>query len=49
MCNDSLDYHTPVVHADDIDVAVEIAYGFGASPLLVRTLLFNLSSYFTYL
>ena len=47
-------HHTPNSHSvtidvDNIDAAVNIAYGFGASPLAVRTLLFKLSSLFTYL
>ena len=43
------DSHSPTIDVDNIDAAVNVAYGFGASPLVVRTLLFNLSSLFTYL
>ena len=43
------DSHSPTIDVDNIDVAVNAAYGFGASPLAVRTLLFNLSSLCTYL
>ena len=43
------DSHSPTIDVDNIDVTVKVAYGFGASPLAVRTLLFNLSSLFTYL
>ena len=47
-------HHTPNSHSltidvDNIDAAVNATYGFGASPLAVRTILFNLSSLFTYL
>ena len=41
--------HNLGVDHDDVEVAVNAAYSFGASPLTVRTLLFNLSSLFTYL
>ena len=41
--------HSPMIDVDNIDAVVNVAYGFGASPLAVRTLLFNLSSLFTYL
>ena len=47
MSHDSPDSHSMVVDVDDIDAMINVAYGFGASPLGVRTLLFNLSSLFT--
>ena len=43
------DSHSPMIDVDNIDAAVNDAYGFGASPLVVRALLFNLSPLFTYL
>ena len=49
VSNDTLESHTPLVDANDMDASVNAAYDFGASPLLVRTLIFNLSSWFTYL
>ena len=49
MSNDTRDSHVSVIDADDIDVVVNVGYDLGASPLLVKTLLFNLSSRFTYL
>ena len=42
------DSHSPTTDVNKIDATVNVAYGFGASPLAVRTLLFNLSSLFTY-
>ena len=45
----TLDSHSSTIDVDNIDVAINAAYGFGASPLAVRTLLFDLSSLFTYL
>ena len=45
----TLDSHIPTIDVDDIDAAVNATYGFGASPLAIRTLLFNLSLLFTYL
>ena len=41
--------HSPPINVENIDVAVNIAYGFGSSPLVVRTILVNLSTLFTYL
>ena len=41
--------HSVMIDVDSIDATVNVAYGFGASPLAVRTLIFNLSSLFTYL
>ena len=49
MSHDTLDSHSPTIDVDNIDAVVNAAYGFGASPLAVRTLLFILSSLFTYL
>ena len=49
VSHDTLDSHNLTIGVNNIDVAVNAAYGFGASPLAVRTLLFNLSSLFTYL
>ena len=49
MYHDTLDLHSLMIDVDNIDAAVNAAYGFGASLLIVRTLLFNLSSLFTYL
>ena len=49
VSHDNLDSHSPFVDVYDIDAAIYVAYGFGASPLAVRTLLFNFSSLFTYL
>ena len=43
------DSHSLEIDVDDIDVAFNVAYDFGASSLAVRNLLFNLSSLFTYL
>ena len=45
----TLDSHCPTIDVDNIDATVNVAYGFGSLPLAVRTLLFNLSSTFTYL
>ena len=36
--------HSPTIDVDNIYALVNVAYGFGDSPLVVRTLLFNLSS-----
>jgi len=47
VSNDTRDSHISVIDADDIDVVVNVAYDFGASRLLVKTLLFNFSSRFT--
>ena len=41
--------HSLLIDVDNIDAAVNAAYGFGSSPLAVRPLVFNLSSLFTYL
>ena len=49
MYHDTLDSHSPMIDVDNIDATVNAAYGFGASPLAVRTLIFNLSLLFTYL
>ena len=46
---DTPDSHSLAIDVDNIDAAVTAAYGFGASPLVVRALLFNLSPLFTYL
>ena len=45
----TLDSHSPTIDVHNIDAEVNVAYGFDASPLAIRTLLFNLSSLFTYL
>ena len=47
--NESPDSHNSGVDLDDVEAAVNVAYGFGASPSTVRNLLFNLSSFFRYL
>ena len=49
MSHHTPDSHSPTIDVDNIDAAVNVAYGFGASPLAVRTLLFNVTSLFTYL
>ena len=49
VSHDTPDSHSLEVDVDDIDAAFNVAYDFGASSLVVRTLLFNLSSLFTYL
>ena len=41
--------HSPPINVENIDAAVNIAYGFGSSPIGVRTILVNLSNLFTYL
>ena len=47
VSHDTPDSYNPVVDVDDIDATVNVAYGFGASPLAVRTLLLNLILLFT--
>ena len=49
MFHDTWDSHSPSIDVENIDEVVNIAYGFGSSPIVVRTILFNLSSLFTYL
>ena len=49
MVHHTPDLHSPTIDVDNIDPAVNVAYGFGISPLALRTLLFNLSLLFTYL
>ena len=49
MSHDTPDSHSPSIDVDNIDAGINIAYGFTSSPLVVRTILFNLSSLFTYL
>ena len=44
MSNDTRDSHIPAVDVNDIDAVVNVSYDFGSSPLLVKTLIFNLSS-----
>ena len=44
VSNDTSESHTMPIDANDMDAAINAAYDFGASPLLVRTLLFYLSS-----
>ena len=41
MSNDPPDSHILAADADDIDVAVNVAYDFGSSQLLVRNFFFN--------
>ena len=41
MSNDTWNYHTPLVGANDIDAVVNAAYDFGSSQLLVRKFIFN--------
>ena len=41
--------HSPSINVENIDAAINIAYGFGSSPIGVRTILFNLSNLFIYL
>ena len=48
VSHDTPDPHSLTIGVNNIDTAVNATYGFGASPLYVRTLLFNLSSLFTY-
>ena len=40
--------HSLPINVENIDAAVNIAYGFGSSPIGVRTILVNLSTLFTY-
>jgi len=47
--SDSPDTHNQAIDLDNVEATVNAAYGFGASPLAVRNLLFNLSSFFRYL
>ena len=49
VSHDTPDSYSLTIGVDIIDAVVNAAYGFGASQLAVRTLLFNLSSLFTYL
>ena len=49
MSHDTPDSHSPLIDVENSDAAVNVAYGFGSSPLAIRTILFNLSSLFTYL
>ena len=49
MSHDTPESHSPPIDVDNIDAAVNAAYGFGSSPLVVRALLFNLPMLFTYL
>ncbi len=44
VSHDSSDSHIPDVNVGDFSSTVNAAYGFGASPLAVRSLLFILSS-----
>ena len=41
--------HSLMINAENIDATVNIAYGFGSSPIGVRTVLVNLSTLYTYL
>ena len=49
MFHDTPDSHSPSIDVENIDAIVNIVYGFGSSPLAIRTILFNFSSLFTYL
>ena len=49
VSHDTPDSHSPTVDVENIDATFNAAYGFGSWPLVVRTILFNLSSLFTYL
>ena len=49
VSHDTPELHSPAIDVDGIDASVNATYDFGDSPLVVRTLLFNLSSLFTYL
>ena len=47
-------HHTPNSHSvtidvDNIDAAVNVAYGFGASPLAVRTLIFLICHWYLHI
>ena len=41
--------HSPPINVENIDAAVNIAYGFGSSPIGVRNILVNLLTLFIYL
>ena len=41
--------HSPSINVVNIDAAVNNAYGFGSSPIGVRTILVNLSTLFIYI
>ena len=45
----TLDSHSLTIDVDNNSPEVNDAYGFRASPLVVRSLIFNLSSLFKYL
>ena len=44
VSNDTPESHAPLIDTNDMDAMVNAAYDFCASPLLLRTLLFTLSS-----
>ena len=49
MSHDTPYSHILTIDVDNIYAAINVAYGFGASPLAVITLLFNLTSLFTFI
>ena len=49
MSHGTQESHSLLINDENIDATVNIAYGFGSSPLAVRTILVNLSTLFTYL
>ena len=49
MCHDTLDLHSPSMDVENIDAAINVAYGFGSSPLAIRTIIFNFSSLYIFI
>ena len=44
VSNDTPESHTPAIDVNDMDATINATYDFGASPSIVRTLIFYLSS-----